>query len=140
MSQRWTVEVSDTPEIQGMREKGLALEDVRRAFRDCADRSLHWWRRRTLNQMSTVPWLRLSDDYREVAAQYLPLAVLLNEMTITQMWNYDYFDHHPEPGTVVWDAEDAELRWYPRVDRSWYLRAFVPGEMEPELPDWARVD
>ena len=40
--QRWTVEVSDTPEHHGMREKGITDDDLRRAMRDVADRSLHF--------------------------------------------------------------------------------------------------
>ena len=136
MSQRWTVEVSDTPDLPGMREKGIYLEDLRRAYRDTADRCIQSWKRKTHSRMGRIPWVLHGDDYEDMASQFLPLAVLMNEMSGPEMWIYDYHDHHPEPGTVIWDADSAELIWYPREDRSWYLKAYVPGETEPILPDW----
>ena len=140
MSQRWTVEVSDTPELSGMREKGLDITDLRRGLRDVADRCIQHHRRIVHRQARSLPWTAGVSTYVTLAFDRLPLRVITQEKDITHTWIYDYHDHHPEPGTARWNPDTASIEWTPHTNKEWYVKAYVPGVANPILPAWVVVD
>ena len=134
---RWNVRVpvnDGHPVELEAHTKGIPTVELADTMRKVGNDVLHHYRVLAQARARRAPWTASTEDYLDAFAEVAhPLMVASTSgLKPVVLWSYKL----GRPRAVECTFEEGYLVWRP-LDGDWGVAAYVPGNQEPALPDWA---